>query len=432
MVSLNSLNDQQNHLLTQLSYQSHRLSEYEGLTLSQIYGSLKTSDKESAFGERLKEMIDADLGVLVIKDTGNDSETGFGAVAFTDHDGNTGISFRGTDGLPSTESANDWLDNVTSMISGTSVQSAQAETFYDKNKNAEGHNYLYGHSKGGQLSESVYVNNYDEIQVVHVLNPQPLNPYSLTPEQISAMQSRKMDIVIVEGDYVWFLGTLPSYGNIRVVENTGGTAGSAHTFSSLRYTNGEINPGQMPLWEYIAYFGISSLTIGIQIGGSTVGFAYNCVVRVIDFAKEDMWPEIKSFIDATSHWVAEKYREIEDVAVQLSSFLTTIASGANEWLSRNFNSGYRAASNEPTIKVDTAKLRGYAERLGKVNQRLTTLDGRMDDLYFKVGLRDLFNLIHADLWTGSNWRITNCAKYLNETANDFEGTERNVVGQFQG
>lgn len=430
MVSLNSLNDQQNHLLTQLSYQSHRLSEYEGLTLSQVYGSLKASDQESAFGQRLKEMIDADLGTLIIKDTGNDNETGFGAVAFEDHNGNTGISFRGTDGLPSAESANDWIDNVTSMISGTSVQSAQAEAFYDKNKNAAGNNYLYGHSKGGQLSESVYVNNYDEIQGVHLLNPQPLNPYSLTPEQIAAMQSSKMDIVVVEGDYVWFLGTLPSYWNIRVVENTGGTPGSAHTFSSLRYTNGNINPGQMPLWEYVAYFGISSLTTGIQIGGSTIGFAYNCVVRVIDFAKEDLWPEIKSFIDTTSRWVSEKYRELKDIEAQLSSFLTTVVNGANEWFSRNFNSGYRAATDDPAIRVDTAKLRAYAERLGKVNKRLAILDGRMDDLYFKVGLRDLFNLIQADLLTGSSWRITNCAKYLDETANDFDGTERNVVGQF--
>ena len=87
MVSLNNLNDHQNHLLTQLSYQSHRLTEYEGLTLSQIYASLKESEKKSAFGKRLKEMIDVDLGTLVIKDTGNDSQTGFGAVAFKDYEG---------------------------------------------------------------------------------------------------------------------------------------------------------------------------------------------------------------------------------------------------------------------------------------------------------------------------------------------------------
>ena len=123
---------------------------------------------------------------------------------------------------------------------------------------------------------------------------------------------------------------------------------------------------------------------------------------------------------------------VVEIGINLGRTVVKALNAIGEWFSKNTNSGYKVASADPTIKVDTAKLRGYAERLGKVNQRLTTLDGRMDDLYFKVGLRDLFNLIHADLWTGSNWRITNCAKYLNETANDFEGTERNVVGQFQG
>lgn len=111
-----------------------KVTEYEGLTLIQIYASLKESDKNSAFGKRLKEMIDVDLGTLVIKDTGNDYQTGFGAVVFEDHKGNTGISFRGTDGI-SAESINDWADNVTPMVSGTSVQSSQAEAFYSKNQN---------------------------------------------------------------------------------------------------------------------------------------------------------------------------------------------------------------------------------------------------------------------------------------------------------
>ena len=130
--------------------------------------------------------------------------------------------------------------------------------------------------------------------------------------------------------------------------------------------------------------------------------------------------------------IEQLFKWTGEVSAEFRKTVLCLVSNASEWINSNFNSGYKSASANPTIRVDTAKLRGYAERLGKVNQRLTTLDGRMDDLYFKVGLRDLFNLIHADLWTGSNWRITNCAKYLNETANDFEGTERNVVGQFQG
>ena len=82
------------------------------------------------------------------------------------------------------------------------------------------------------------------------------------------------------------------------------------------------------------------------------------------------------------------------------------------------------------LRVDTAKLRSYAERLTRVNGRIVTLDKELDSLYWKVGLRDLWNLIRADLMTGSNKRILNCAKYLNETAIDFESTERKVVDQF--
>ena len=82
------------------------------------------------------------------------------------------------------------------------------------------------------------------------------------------------------------------------------------------------------------------------------------------------------------------------------------------------------------LKVDTAKLRAYADRLEKVNSRLTKLDRRMDKLYVEVGLLDLFNLIQADLLTGSSKKILNCAKYLDETANDFDKTERNVIEQF--
>jgi hypothetical protein len=97
---------------------------------------------------------------------------------------------------------------------------------------------------------------------------------------------------------------------------------------------------------------------------------------------------------------------------------------------KNFVFGHKTSSSDPVIRVDTGKLRAYADRLESVNKRLRSLDNRMDSLYLKVGLRDLFNLIQADLMTGSSWRISNCAKYLDETANDFDSTERNVVGQF--
>ena len=88
------------------------------------------------------------------------------------------------------------------------------------------------------------------------------------------------------------------------------------------------------------------------------------------------------------------------------------------------------ATGSGVITVDTAGLRYYANRLNNVNARLVKLDQRMDNLYKEVGWRDLFTLIKADLLTGYSVRIQNCKRYLEETANDFDTTERNVSNQF--
>lgn len=419
MASLSKLSDKQNLLLTQLSYESDVLNDnYNGMTLEEI--ALVVTDKGTQ--KKIQELCDAGLGGLRIKDVGNDSVTGFGAIAFTDERGNTGFSFRGTDGI-SLESLNDWGDNVTAMGTGTSAQSAQAEAFFDMNRDASGNNYLYGHSKGGELSESVYVNNYSDIQEVHLLNPQPINPYSLSADQLAAMQSDKVDIVIVEGDYVWFLGALPSYGNIRIAKSNGR---NSHLYSSIEDTfddNGNITLGSQPWWEYAAYFGISLVTTGFQYAGGGIGFVYNCVTRVVDFVKNDFIPEAKEFIV----WVADRLEKfgdnVKDFITDLKNFLSSTVNKAKDWYNRNLNAGYKYASVNTQISVDTYKLRNYAQRLQTVNGRISRLDGRIDSLYWRVGLSDIWNLMQADILTGYSWRLNRCVSYLNNTATDFENAE---------
>ena len=96
----------------------------------------------------------------------------------------------------------------------------------------------------------------------------------------------------------------------------------------------------------------------------------------------------------------------------------------------NTNPGYRYASENTYIELNTAVMRSYADRLNSVNRRVCDLDRRMDALYKQVGLRDLQKLIRADLMTGYNWHIVNCARYLEDTANDFDTVERDVSSQF--
>ena len=179
-LDLNSLTDKQNLLLTQLSYESHVLAVYSGMSLSDIRETLLVEDTIDTIAtlDSIDRLCEAGLGTLVITAVGNDSVTGFGAIAFTDGCGNTGITYRGTDGV-SFESLNDWIDNLIATPFGTSTQNIQAHDFFEAHKSADGNSFLYGHSKGGQLSESVFADNYDLIKKIHLLNPQPTIPMHL-------------------------------------------------------------------------------------------------------------------------------------------------------------------------------------------------------------------------------------------------------------
>lgn len=112
-----------------------------------------------------------------------------------------------------------------------------------------------------------------------------------------------------------------------------------------------------------------------------------------------------------------------------TSFCKRVSNAVKTFLDKYFNQGYKYASENSYIKVDTAALRRYADRLVKVNNRIAKLDRRMDSLYKEVGLLDIWNLLQADLLTGYSWRLHRCINYLNDTASDFESVERSLANQ---
>lgn len=435
MAELSELNDKQNILLTQLSYSSIVLDEEEfrGKTLEGILSSLQERAKTGEINKDtedtiniIQEMCDSGLKNIKIKDVENDSKTGFGAIAFTDEGGATGFSYRGTDGFK-WESRNDWFDNITAMLTGTSKQTFQAEKFFDKNRDESGNNYLYGHSKGGELSESVYVNNHKKIKGIHLFNPQPINPFSLTNSQLEAIRSEEVDIIIAEWDYVWFLGSLPSYGNIRIAQNDGE---NPHLYSSIKNMFNDQNniiPGSQPTIVNAAYLIISAKLFKYQLVWGKIGFLYNCVVRLDDYVRSNLIPEAKEFIA----WVSDKVKAISDdlkeYADELKNFLSDTFEKMIDVFKRNFNAGYNYSSANPDICVDTAKLRNYAQSIQYVRSRVTRLDERLDSLYWRAGLLDLWNLMQANMLIKNNSKLNSCISYLNETATDFESAESEVL-----
>lgn len=146
----------------------------------------------------------------------------------------------------------------------------------------------------------------------------------------------------------------------------------------------------------------------------------------IDEKKHQIEQKFRDAWIAASNWFIEKRNQfrnfLENAYKSVVSHLDKVVS----WF-RSMSSGGRYASTNPQIKLDTYKLRSYAQRIQAVNRRISNLDYRLDSLYWKVGLLDLWNLMQADLLTSYSWRLDRCASYLNETANDFDSVESELI-----
>ncbi len=119
----------------------------------------------------------------------------------------------------------------------------------------------------------------------------------------------------------------------------------------------------------------------------------------------------------------------EEIYTRLTKFYNSTVGALKEWYNKNLNSGYRYASANSYIRINTREMRVYADRLRKVNRRLADLDRRLDSLYTKVGLKDIWSLLQADALTGYSWRLNRCINYLDDTAEEFERAEYSVTAQ---
>lgn len=118
---------------------------------------------------------------------------------------------------------------------------------------------------------------------------------------------------------------------------------------------------------------------------------------------------------------------VRDTAVSIITGVASVISGWVAWAYKTLKPGYGYSISHPHIQVDTDKLESYAARLRAVNGRIKSLDSRVDMLYWRAGLFDLWSLMQADYLTSYNWRLARCASYLSDTAVDFNNAERNIL-----
>lgn len=242
-LNLGSLNDEQNTLLTLISYINineegiKKIASGEPIKVSKISNYLENPDSpyfgklgfdndglakfDSLRGkysplsvtdaEMVTYMMEIGLGdvqITAIRDERGLFSSGFQAFALEDSVGNVGISYRGSDFDATRGAIRDWIEaNILEYFRGTSTQVRQAQDFFTKNKHPDGSTYVYGASLGGNLSQHIYAQNYDEIAHVFTVNGNPINQKALdTPEKIAAFNNpQKASFNIIGGDVVSLL-----------------------------------------------------------------------------------------------------------------------------------------------------------------------------------------------------------------------------------
>ena len=167
------------------------------------------------------------------------------------------------------------------------------------------------------------------------------------------------------------------------------------------------NPSSGATLELIADF--SGIIVGLSISKSWTN------PEALLKASGDLLISLKNFA----------FSGIEECIFAIKS----ISNKVMEWFVSFMNYGAEYSFANPQIVVDTYKLDSYGQRLKTVNTRISRLDSRLDSLYWRVGLLDLWNLIQADIFIGYSWRLIRCANYLCDTAIDFTNVENELTSR---
>ncbi|MBP3441237.1 MAG: DUF2974 domain-containing protein [Clostridia bacterium] len=433
-------NDKQNNLLNRVSYCNLKGNYKKG-------DNLITVLRTSGYNELADELKKEGLSHLVLKDYVNENgSNGFVAIAFEDpRTGECGMSFRGTENLPeiigdsdkllsgdkeAIKKHIDMLDNVPNALTGDSPQVERALAFYKRNRNPNGDNYLYGHSKGGELAAEVFAEYHQEIRQVHVVNAQPINPNDLTAKQIQAFRSGKFDAIVIDGDIVSWLGPAPY--PVRIVKNNKSQKGlfGPHDLKSVYYKDGNAVIEPYPYKDYpgqgfIATLAFEFITV-MQFHMHRAEKFQEITDKITQFLTEDLPVFLMKAYDYLTITYQKLKNKFIDFCEDVDNFFESVGHSIKTFVKTYSSWGGYVAAHNPSIIVDPTKLDLYASRLTNVNRRIRSVDRRLDSLYFDVGIKNLWNLVQADALTDYSFRLNQCINYLTHTASDFKTAENAI------
>lgn len=158
---------------------------------------------------------------------------------------------------------------------------------------------------------------------------------------------------------------------------------------------------------------VTNVTKGvIDISFDTVLTIYGNIIKVVK--------TVGKLIIGVAKWAIDGLKKIE-------GFINR----AKQWFYIH-SIGYEYAISNPNIVINTTTMESYARQLRTLSSRSKTLDNKMNNLYWNLGIEwdtiaNLGKLLKAGVILDFAGRLDKCANYLEETADDFNNVEASLL-----
>lgn len=188
-----------------------------------------------------------------------------------------------------------------------------------------------------------------------------------------------------------------------------------------------------PVGTAVAAVALTAALVKLVIGVVIVAAVFIAAVIAYDFIMDqieafveymvnDFIPKALDFITETVgkfvNWSKERLAEFGNM---LKNGYKAFMDG----LSHLFGAGPKVAAT-PHIRIDTYKLRHYAERLESLKARISSVDSDLNILYLTEGFLDIINLAIAENLP-TKGQMNKVINYLQDTAAEFEAAEKRIM-----
>jgi len=159
---------------------------------------------------------------------------------------------------------------------------------------------------------------------------------------------------------------------------------------------------------------VTTITVGIAKIIFTICLIIDVIIRI---AQGIAWRITKGLDDFIKAFNAIK------------NALQTLSKKLSDWWNK---AGKEYASANPYFKVDTDKLRNYANRINNVNKRLRALDSALKSAFWQVGFFDLDRFGWIIFLTSGSPTLNQVRDYLNDAASRLESADNKACGYVGG